>query len=260
MLQSGGDACGAHSSKTGLRRLYNGRGLSASSDCASPICVLSRRARDHLSLPICKRALGRRVAAHPGSKQLPVLPRTPHIPCSRCIQTITTMHWNYRWLTVKLKTQATSCNSAGGMDKPLRGSAQGGRSGRKTTNSQKAKRKKGDSMRKLSKWRYALLPVALACSQAHAQSSVTLYGVVDESIHYMTNANKAGDSSVALGNGGLTQSRWGLKGVEDLGAAGRPFSSSRIDSTLTTAKAIPRCRISMRLRLEYARARMVRSS
>ena len=72
-------------------------------------------------------------------------------------------------------------------------------------------------MRKLSKWRYALLPVALACQQAHAQSSVTLYGVVDESVRYMTNANKAGDSSVALGNGGMTQSRWGLKGVEDLG-------------------------------------------
>ena len=147
------------------------------------------------------------------------------------------------------------------MDKPLRGRCKG-RSIR-TQNHQFAEsetQKRGDSMRKLSKWRYALLPVALACQQAHAQSSVTLYGVVDESIHYMTNANKAGDSSVALGNGGLTQSRWGLKGVEDLGGGWSTFSSSKIDSTSTTAKAIPRCRISMRLRSEYARARMVRSS
>jgi len=78
-------------------------------------------------------------------------------------------------------------------------------------------------MRKSSKWRYALLPVVLACQQAHAQSSVTLYGVVDESVRYMTNANKAGDSSVALGNGGMTQSRWGLKGVEDLGGGWSTF-------------------------------------
>jgi acyl-CoA synthetase (AMP-forming)/AMP-acid ligase II len=57
----------------------------------------------------------------------------------------------------------------------------------------------------------------LACQWAHAQSSVTLYGVVDESIRYITHANKAGDSTFSLGNGGMTQSRWGLKGVEDLG-------------------------------------------
>ena len=67
------------------------------------------------------------------------------------------------------------------------------------------------------KWSYAMLPVALACQMAHGQSSVTLYGVVDESFRYMTNTTKAGDSRFSMGNGGITQSRWGLKDVEDLG-------------------------------------------
>jgi predicted porin len=81
-------------------------------------------------------------------------------------------------------------------------------------------------MRKSSKWSFtqlALLPIALASQLAQAQSSVTLYGVVDESFRFITNANKAGDSSFALGNGGMTQSRWGLKGVEDLGGGWQTF-------------------------------------
>jgi predicted porin len=72
-------------------------------------------------------------------------------------------------------------------------------------------------MKMRNKWCLAVLPAALACQCANAQSSVTLYGVVDESIRYMTNADKAGDARVSLGNGGITQSRWGLKGTEDLG-------------------------------------------
>jgi len=77
-----------------------------------------------------------------------------------------------------------------------------------------------------SRWSVAaLLPVVLACQAetAQAQSSVTLYGIVDESIRYMTNVNPAGDSKVGLGVGGISQSRWGLKGVEDLGGGWSTF-------------------------------------
>ncbi|WP_244832239.1 porin [Caballeronia sp. TF1N1] len=49
----------------------------------------------------------------------------------------------------------------------------------------------------------------------HAQSSVTLYGVVDEGLTFNTNAN--GSRLYAMQSGILSGSRWGLKGVEDLG-------------------------------------------
>jgi len=49
---------------------------------------------------------------------------------------------------------------------------------------------------------------------AAAESSVTLYGVIDAGIEYA----KSGDKSVSrLSSGGLTQSRFGLSGKEDLG-------------------------------------------
>jgi predicted porin len=57
-----------------------------------------------------------------------------------------------------------------------------------------------------------------ACSgSALAQSSVTLYGLVDTDIRYVTNVDKQGDSSIGMGTGGLSESRLGIKGVEDLG-------------------------------------------
>ncbi|HEY3599789.1 MAG TPA: porin [Paraburkholderia sp.] len=68
-----------------------------------------------------------------------------------------------------------------------------------------------------------MLPAALACSPSQAQSSVTLYGIVDESVRYMTHVNRAGDSSIGLGNGGMSESRWGLKGIEDLGGGWTTF-------------------------------------
>jgi len=68
---------------------------------------------------------------------------------------------------------------------------------------------------------FAAAVAALAASGAYAQSSVTLYGVVDAGLTY---ANKvpgttAGSSAsrVGLDSGGLSGSRWGLRGVEDLG-------------------------------------------
>jgi predicted porin len=81
----------------------------------------------------------------------------------------------------------------------------------------------------LSKWRrlgYALLPAlpaALNCELSHAQSSVTLYGVVDTSVRYLSNANTSGDGRFLMGPGGMSESRWGLKGVEDLGGGWSTF-------------------------------------
>jgi predicted porin len=59
--------------------------------------------------------------------------------------------------------------------------------------------------------------IAIAAQSAFAQSSVTLYGIVDTSVRYLTNANANNDSEVAMGVGPITGSRWGLKGSEDLG-------------------------------------------
>ncbi|MDR5795826.1 porin [Caballeronia sp. LZ008] len=59
--------------------------------------------------------------------------------------------------------------------------------------------------------------VALACQSAFAQSSVTLYGVADVSVRYLTNANANNDGKLFMTNGAITNSRIGFKGVEDLG-------------------------------------------
>jgi predicted porin len=50
---------------------------------------------------------------------------------------------------------------------------------------------------------------------AHAQSSVTLYGVIDAGITYTSNVE--GNKRWTMGSGGIEQSRWGLRGTEDLG-------------------------------------------
>ncbi|WP_256737744.1 porin, partial [Paraburkholderia fungorum] len=54
---------------------------------------------------------------------------------------------------------------------------------------------------------------------AHAQSSVTLYGLIDAGISYVNNA-RAGtghDNLVKYDDGVASGSRWGLRGTEDLG-------------------------------------------
>lgn len=58
---------------------------------------------------------------------------------------------------------------------------------------------------------------------AHAQSSVTLYGIIDAGLQYVskTGGNLAGtgtaNKNFQFANGNLQGSRWGLKGAEDLG-------------------------------------------
>ena len=59
--------------------------------------------------------------------------------------------------------------------------------------------------------------LAAVAPAAHAQSSVTLYGLLDTYIEYRTHNNAALDSRWALNSGGMNTSRWGLRGSEDLG-------------------------------------------
>lgn len=69
--------------------------------------------------------------------------------------------------------------------------------------------------------------VLMTAMSAHAQSSVTLYGIVDVGISYQNSAQTGksgnhlnGKSLVALTDAhttGLSGSRWGLRGAEDLG-------------------------------------------
>lgn len=65
-----------------------------------------------------------------------------------------------------------------------------------------------------------------ACAgAAQAQSSVTLYGVIDVPIEYVSNAPTSSGGSAAVvrmaSGGGLSGSRWGLRGVEDLGGGSK---------------------------------------
>lgn len=52
---------------------------------------------------------------------------------------------------------------------------------------------------------------------AHGNSSLTLYGIVDQSIRYTNHATDSDGSLLQLTNGAITNSRFGLKGEEDLG-------------------------------------------
>ncbi|MGF6646554.1 porin [Paraburkholderia sp. GAS82] len=71
----------------------------------------------------------------------------------------------------------------------------------------------------MKKFALSSLSLALlgAAGAAHAQSSVTLYGVLDDSIQYVHNANASNQNFFGLAAGNLQGNRWGLKGTEDLG-------------------------------------------
>lgn len=58
-----------------------------------------------------------------------------------------------------------------------------------------------------------------AMSAAYAQSSVTLYGVMDAGIEYANHQVGNGNSVVRMATGNITGSRWGLRGTEKLGGA-----------------------------------------
>ncbi len=69
----------------------------------------------------------------------------------------------------------------------------------------------------MKKTLFALAAGSLLATSAFAQSSVTLYGVADVSIRYESNTNTSTDHRVRMTDGAISQSRWGMKGVEDLG-------------------------------------------
>ena len=61
--------------------------------------------------------------------------------------------------------------------------------------------------------------LAVFATAAHAQSSVTLYGIIDAGISYVNNSKTAtGHDNLFKYDDGVAQgSRWGLRGTEDLG-------------------------------------------
>ncbi|HKT98290.1 MAG TPA: porin [Paraburkholderia sp.] len=64
------------------------------------------------------------------------------------------------------------------------------------------------------------LAMLAASGAAHAQSSVTLYGVIDESVQWVHNDANNGNGNknlIGLYGGNLSGDRFGLKGAEDLG-------------------------------------------
>lgn len=71
-------------------------------------------------------------------------------------------------------------------------------------------------MKKLTLVAGAVLGLVSATT-AMAQSSVTLYGIVDAAVTYTTKQNAAGDSRTGIDPGQLATSRWGMRGTEDLG-------------------------------------------
>ncbi|MGO4155448.1 porin [Cupriavidus sp. YAF13] len=82
------------------------------------------------------------------------------------------------------------------------------------------------------------LACAVASAAAAAQTSgVTLYGVADANIEYTNNnlgSGPDGHSKVALNSGGLSPSRWGLRGIEDLGGGKRAMFALESGFSLDT--------------------------
>jgi predicted porin len=61
--------------------------------------------------------------------------------------------------------------------------------------------------------------LALVSPLAHAQSSVTLYGIIDAGVTYFSNLN--GHSAFVANDGSIQSNRWGLRGIEDIGGGSR---------------------------------------
>ncbi|MDQ8033489.1 porin [Bordetella genomosp. 1] len=66
---------------------------------------------------------------------------------------------------------------------------------------------------------FALAGLCAATGAQAAESSVTLYGIADISLRYLSTGNGPNNdnSRVSLENGAISNSRFGLRGVEDLG-------------------------------------------
>lgn len=64
---------------------------------------------------------------------------------------------------------------------------------------------------------FAVIAASVAANAAYAQSSVTLFGIVDAGIEYNSNAGASGDNLFRMSSGNQSGSRWGVRGAEDLG-------------------------------------------
>lgn len=80
-------------------------------------------------------------------------------------------------------------------------------------------------MLRLAKYKLVIL-MFIAAGSASAQNSVLMYGVLDEGVNYVNNAQTAkvgapngrsGGGQATLSSGVLSASRWGMRGAEDLG-------------------------------------------
>lgn len=62
-----------------------------------------------------------------------------------------------------------------------------------------------------------LAGLSSASAMTLAQTTVTLYGIVDTSVRYVTSDNAAGQHNLRMDNGAISNSRFGFKGNENLG-------------------------------------------
>lgn len=64
----------------------------------------------------------------------------------------------------------------------------------------------------------AVIATSVAANAVCAQTSVTLYGIVDAGVEYLNNTGINGNSLARVTSGNQSGSRWGLRGAEDLGS------------------------------------------
>ncbi|MGU7784786.1 porin [Burkholderia sp. PU8-34] len=76
---------------------------------------------------------------------------------------------------------------------------------------------------------------ATLASTAQAQSSMTLYGIIDDGLTYVSNAG--GHSLWRLDDGINQASRWGMRGVEDLGGGSKAIVTLENGFSLNTGTA-----------------------
>ncbi|MFT3955805.1 MAG: porin [Piscinibacter sp.] len=72
---------------------------------------------------------------------------------------------------------------------------------------------------------FTLAVLVAAPMVAHAQSTVTVYGIIDATVRHAGNAASGGGSVWSVGDGAYTGSRLGFKGTEDLGGGMKAFFS-----------------------------------
>lgn len=86
---------------------------------------------------------------------------------------------------------------------------------------------------------FAVFAAAFAVHGAWAQSSVTIYGILDANVSHITNARGTPGDVLLLNSGGRSSSRWGLRGSEDLGGGMSAFFNLEADVNVDTGEGDP---------------------